>query len=68
MEARFILMIKTNELSRIGASKNERIHDVAFAKMVYLVVTYASPIRLQRYVFIPTFSFTTINQHRHYSI
>ena len=45
-------MIKTNELCRIGASDNERIHDIAFAQMVYLVATYASPIRLQRYAFI----------------
>ena len=31
---RFVLMVKANELSRIGASDNERIHDVAFAQMV----------------------------------
>ena len=45
-------MIKANELCRIGARDNERIHDVVFVQMVYLVATYASPIRLQRYVFI----------------
>ena len=45
-------MVKTNELCRIGASDNERIHDVVVWMIVEFVATYASPIRLQRYVFI----------------
>ena len=45
-------MVKANELSRIGASDNERIHDVIMWMIVEFVATYASPIRLQRYVFI----------------
>ena len=45
-------MVKANELSRIEASNNERIHDVVVWMIVEFVATYASPIRLQRYVFI----------------
>ena len=45
-------MVKANKLCRIGASYNERIHDDVVWMIVEFVATYASPIRLQRYVFI----------------